>query len=288
MLDTTKNCAPAAARLLAEGCHTVIRYYSRSDWKRVTQAEAHRLGSQGLRLAAVYQNRQTQVADFDRNKGEAAGRHAYDYAQNTMFQPPGSAIYFSVDYDATGSEITGAVIPYFEGVRQAFVTLSGGNPDYRVGVYGSGRTCRILADAGLVSLTWLAQARGWAEYDQYSAGNRWALRQGMPVVVAGIEGDPNDTNPAVPDFGAFLPEAATLGPIVEAAGALPHLAGWTVNARDGLRLRAGPGASFETRRVLPFGMALSLISLSGDWALVDLNGDGAADGFCHSAFLKAA
>ncbi len=61
-----------------------------------------------------------------------------------------------------------------------------------------------------------------------------------------------------------------------------------VNARDGLRLRQGPGTEFPSSRTLPTNTIVTVLSVNGDWGLVDLHGDGQADGFVHRAFLAAA
>ena len=61
---------------------------------------------------------------------------------------------------------------------------------------------------------------------------------------------------------------------------------YRVIARDGLNLRSGPGTDFWTIRSLPFGTVVNVISHDGPWALVDLLGDGAADGHVHASFLK--
>ena len=59
----------------------------------------------------------------------------------------------------------------------------------------------------------------------------------------------------------------------------------SVIARDGLRLRGGPGTEFPIRRSLPFGTPVNIIEREGAWALVDLQGDGRADGHAHADFL---
>lgn len=59
-----------------------------------------------------------------------------------------------------------------------------------------------------------------------------------------------------------------------------------VTARDGLKVRAGPGTKFDVLSVLPAGQHLWLLQSKGDWTQIDLAGDGLADGYCHSAFLQ--
>jgi hypothetical protein len=66
---------------------------------------------------------------------------------------------------------------------------------------------------------------------------------------------------------------------------------FVVIARDGLRLRSGPSTDFNVIRTLPFGTSVIVLSHegeSGQWALVDLEGDGRADGFVNFPFLRPA
>lgn len=62
----------------------------------------------------------------------------------------------------------------------------------------------------------------------------------------------------------------------------PHV----VNARDGLRLRSTPGQTGAVLRTVAFGTRVNVLSRTDDWALVDLQGDGRADGFMFLAFLR--
>lgn len=86
---------------------------------------------------------------------------------------------------------------------------------------------------------------------------------------------------AVPEIAAGL----AAGPAVAMPSAViaePHV----VIARDGLKLRAGPGLDFGTVRTFPLGTAVQVLAREGQWAQVDLQGDGAADGFMFHAFLR--
>ena len=58
-----------------------------------------------------------------------------------------------------------------------------------------------------------------------------------------------------------------------------------VLARDGLRLRSGPGLEHAVLRVLPCGTALFVEREINGWLAVDLEGDGAIDGFVSAAFV---
>jgi hypothetical protein len=292
ILDTTQNCSKAASCLKLKGVTTLIRYYCRPGltWKRMSAVEAIAISKAGLSLAAVYQNRQSQDSDFSEEKGYASGKDAFDYAENVIFQPRDSAIYFSVDYDASQSALDKRIVPFFEGVQKAFTEQASDETPYEVGVYGSGRTCRVLKEAGLVTRTWITQSTGFAEYQKFLKSGEWDLKQLLPLKtpLCGLSGDPNEANPAHPGFGEFTLDPAALGPaappVVEALAADTYV----VNASSGLRMRAGPGVDYEVQSSLPPGAIVQILSRKGDWAQIDATGDGLADGYVFEAYLKPA
>ena len=281
-LDCTHDCSLKAAALRAAGYQTIIRYYSMSAWKRVGAAEARALTRAGLRLAVTYQDRQNQVADFSEPKGRLAGQNAFNYAQSVIMQPADSAIYFAVDFDPSQQEVTNNVIPFFNGVRAAMLAANNNTMPYRIGVYGSGRTCRMLLAANLAEFAWLSQSTGFAEYQAFLASGNWHLSQQMPATVLSLDCDPNETNPQHADIGAFNLAEDHFGP------ALPPVASSTfeVNASNGLRLRGGPGTNFDILDVLPSGAKVTVLASSGDWAQVDAHGHGKADGYVFAAYLR--
>lgn len=60
---------------------------------------------------------------------------------------------------------------------------------------------------------------------------------------------------------------------------------YRVNARSGLRLRSGPGLEHGILQLLPHGTTLFVEREINGWAAVDLEGDGAIDGYLSLAFL---
>jgi len=167
IIDTPFNTKSKISCLVSQGVGTVIRYYNFSNSlsfpeKCLQLPEAQALGAQGLRTAVVFQQRQNQVADFSETKGAAAGRRAYRHAHDNIGQPAGSAIYFSVDFDATKTQITNNVVPFFEGIKRAFEEESDDAPEYGVGAYGSGLVCSTLAKKKLIDFRWLAMSRGFS------------------------------------------------------------------------------------------------------------------------------
>jgi len=281
IIDVSYSCGPKAAELVQAGVKTVIRYYSRATGlpgKRLSRAEADQFAAAGLRLGVVHEARRGDlITSFTGSLGEQDAAYACAYAAGTIDQPAGSAIYFAVDLDVSAAEIAASVIPYFEGVAQAVTAAS---RHYRIGVYGSGLTCKAVLDSGLASLAWLGQARGWAGYQAFLKSGRWALLQQMPAKVAGVSCDPDTANPADPDFGAFA--APSAHPAAVAGSRM------RVNARSGLHLRTGPGLEYPSLQLLPRDTPLRAGKAVGDWALVDLQSDGVADGFVNRHYLISA
>jgi hypothetical protein len=93
---------------------------------------------------------------------------------------------------------------------------------------------------------------------------------------------------------AWLRTAATEGwnaPVEEnfaAALSVPTSGLSIVTARGGLWLRKGPGLGFDRARLLDEGTKLMVLGLDGEWARVDLEGDGRIDGHVFAAFLGVA
>lgn len=278
VVDVSFSCGSYAGYLAGAGIKTIIRYYSRDTGipqKRLTRKEASDFGGAGVRLAIVHEAKHgDRIASFDQELGELDGAYAREYGSRVIGQPANSAIYFGVDVDASVAEVRDRVIPYFKGAAAAFAAANGMS-SYRIGVYGSGRTCNALLESGLVQFAWLAQSKGWADYKPFLQSNKWSLCQDMPDYVGEISCDPNRANG---EFGDFF-----LGQIAAADDADLEL---SVVARPGLRLRAGPGTNFDVIQMIPFAAKVRVKKTVGDWAMVDLGGDGAVDGFVNSHFLK--
>jgi len=166
IIDVSSDCGARAADLRQAGVATVFRYYSRDTIrpsKPIDQQEAEQLAAAGLRLGIVYEGRfGNKPENFDAACGKADGEFARRYAANVIRQPAGSAIYFAVDFDASSSQLSAGIVPYFRAVAEAFADANG-LPQYRIGVYGSGLTC-TTAHASLTGLgsSCPVPPRGWS------------------------------------------------------------------------------------------------------------------------------
>lgn len=190
----------------AAGTRVAIRYFSldgKSGWKILKTAEADSLRQEGFAILPVFQYAGNKMSAFSGALGTRDAENAIISAGRFSL-PEGTTIFFAVDFDAAGNQISGPIEAYFRSVRavlQNHATL------YRVGVYGSGLVCRMLHSEGLVDLTWLAQATGWREYSTYNASGNWTLKQS--AIVSGNGGDFNfdAVNGDIGALGAFVYDA---------------------------------------------------------------------------------
>ncbi|HEX6442023.1 MAG TPA: DUF1906 domain-containing protein [Stellaceae bacterium] len=191
----------------------VARYYRspQSRWPTLSVSEAQRLSALGVKIVAVWEWHSHDPAYFSYNSGYSDAISARNQAQ-AIGQPPGTAIYFAVDYNARGGDIDGPVRQYFQGVGAGLAAAGGGRPEYRVGVYGSGAVCDSMKRAGLAQYTWLTGSTNWAGTMNYED---WNIRQGGHFSVLSFD---HDSNEAKNDYGGF--QVATTGAPPAAAPAV--------------------------------------------------------------------
>ena len=193
-VDSSSACtAESLACVQGEGMAFVGRYYSRTTQiagKKLTASEAQLFVGAGLLIVAVYEDGPTEASYFSVSRGTEDAQGAMQQAQ-AVGQPQGTPIYFTVDYDASSSDIAGAITAYFGALNDTF------NGVYEVGVYGSGAVCSAILAAGLAKLAWLAQSTGWSGYSQFTD---WAIKQGASQAICGLN---SDSDVAHGEYGGF-------------------------------------------------------------------------------------
>lgn len=288
VIDSPWNVGPIASDLKANGVEVAIRYYNNNNsttlpQKRIEQAEYDEILDAGLSLAIVFQQRGGQggnIGDLTAVTGKRDAARALELAA-ALGQPPRSAIYFSVDHDYVSAGDLKSIKDYFGAVATEI------GDAYRVGVYGSGTVGAMVRDAGSVELIWLAAARGWSGTKDMLKTDQWALYQHFPAeTFKGVNYDGNTVGGRWKDFGQFGRDGALGASRMLAAAISAHSELAEVNATGGLNLRRGPGNNFDVEKAYPFGTAVTILERSGEWAKVDQNGDGAADGYMLAGLLK--
>jgi peptidoglycan hydrolase-like protein with peptidoglycan-binding domain len=162
-MDASQNCLPFATQIAAQGMKFAARYYSDNADKALTLTEAQALSAAAISVVTVFENSNDAAEFFSSDIGNSQAASALQQAA-TVGQPPLTAIYFAVDYDATAADVQGPIAEYFTAIKNAFAAAP---TQYVIGVYGSGMTCRVMRDAGLAQFTWLTGSIGFAEYAMF-------------------------------------------------------------------------------------------------------------------------
>ena len=287
IIDTNRRTTSRLGCIRSEGVQTIIRYYARTTLqpeKRLTRAEAEAILAAGASIVVVHQAGGDGAASFSSDRGRQDANYSLKFAIETIGQPGGSAIYFAVDFDCGTSQFQSKVVPHFEAVNEV---LDGNafSKRFVVGAYGNGLVLEGLLSRNLCRFAWLSQSTGHQGSKAFKQSGKWTLFQRLPSSLCGIGVDVDDLNPLAGAFGAFdklePPQSAFAG------GGQPVAVvnRFRTNAAEGLRLRAGPGTEFDVQRLLPSGTVVEMLSRFGDWAIVDVDGNGGADGAVHAAFL---
>jgi hypothetical protein len=174
----------------------VARYYRppESRWPALSVGEAQLLSGLGVKIVAVWEWHSRYATHFNYATGYDDAVMAYRQAK-AIGQPAGSAIYFAVDFDARS---LAPIDEYFRGVAAGLAAASGGNPEYTIGVYGSGAVCSAIKQAHLAQYTWLSNSSAWAESLGY---DDWNIRQGGRSLPLSFNHDFDETKD---EYGAFL------------------------------------------------------------------------------------
>ena len=198
--DTNMNCSTQIACIQQGGYQFVGRYYNvNNPSKNLTHAEANLLSAAGIMLVAVWENGYpTKAGYFNYQTGVHDATSAYQYGMATIGQPAGSAIYFTVDYDASPADIAGPIADYFHGVATGFQAISGANSAFKIGVYGSGNVCTAVLASGVAKYAWLSQSSGWGGSKTFK---NWNIKQGAVTTICNLDCDLDQAIDG--DYGAF-------------------------------------------------------------------------------------
>ena len=274
--------------LANSGVDTVLRYYSDENnaglaCKNVTRRERDLLHDHGLALAVVYQFNGRARDRYTGPRATRDARFCLDRAR-AIGQPEGSAIYFGVDSDAALNSDAG-VIAYFQEVNRIF----GGR--YAVGIYAAGARCRLIRNAGLARYFWVPEAPAWAGTGDFMNSGDWTVFQnktdinqslmtsglGQPIAI-----DTDIVNPAQGNtIGGFNRDGSIKTYDPARLRAVAEARHWVKEGK--LELFEDPGAGGAGH--LCIARTVRVLDISGDWAWVDINEDGIADGYCRRAGL---
>ncbi|WP_010631551.1 glycoside hydrolase domain-containing protein [Sporolactobacillus vineae] len=147
----TKLTEDAIGRLRQTGVGAIGRYLGpEHSWKSVDNQEAKVILAAGLGLFSIWETNPVKRAYFTEAQAKKDAAAAERYAA-AIGQPPGTPIYFTVDYNAGGEDL-GTIINYFRRIRGI---------RYRIGAYGSFRVVEAVSRAKAADFFY--QTYAWSE-----------------------------------------------------------------------------------------------------------------------------
>ena len=173
-LDTARMLAAAGNRFAAR--YLVPSSYA---WKRLTRSEAEVITKAGMHIVSVFETSANRPAG-GASSGRADGAAAYREAQ-AIGQPPGSAIYYAVDYDAPPQD--------YDAIEAYLLAAASQIPGYATGVYGSFAVVEEMAKRHACSHFW--QTYAWSGGKRSTHANLYQHRNN--VQIAGITVDLNES-----------------------------------------------------------------------------------------------
>ena len=156
------------------------------DRQALTLTEVKDISRAGLHIVSIYEwGNPTSAGYFSHAKGGQDGGRAVAAAQ-ALGQTLATAIYVTVDYDASQHDLDGDTGQYLAAFH-AVVKAAG----YVVGVYGSALTLTWAKAHGYASRFWLAYAPRWGYGHSFAGAD---IVQGKPVTVGGLGADLDTSN----------------------------------------------------------------------------------------------
>ncbi|MGO2660686.1 glycoside hydrolase domain-containing protein [Mycetocola reblochoni] len=150
-VDASTVVTDARASTLVDAGYTTVGRYLTGRGKQYAHGELDTIFAHGLSTFPIYQESNRAADDFGRAEGERQGAAAARRAIGLGF-PPGTVIFFAVDFDVSVEQTHRHVMPYFRGVRRA---LSRAERRFEPGVYGPRAVCRLLGDSALTTASFV-------------------------------------------------------------------------------------------------------------------------------------
>ncbi|HDR7449551.1 TPA: DUF1906 domain-containing protein [Bacillus toyonensis] len=174
--------------LKAAGYETVGRYLINVPGgknKKIQSGELKNIFDAGLSVFPIYQANGREASSFSADKGREDAKAAYDAAQEYGF-PYGTTIYFAVDFDAYGTDITDNILPHFKALNEKMAQLGG---SYNVGVYGARNVCIQVSEKGYAKTSFVSgMSTGFSGNLGFPLPKNWAFDQISTIKVGSGSG----------------------------------------------------------------------------------------------------
>ncbi|WP_040207101.1 glycoside hydrolase domain-containing protein [Neobacillus jeddahensis] len=183
--DCITEVTPARAQTLKNAGYTTVgRYLTNASAtglnKKIQPGELENIFAAGLSVFPIYQTYGGDATYFNRRQGASDATAAYIAAEKYGFKE-GTTIYFSVDFDVLGDEITNNILPHFSAIKSEFASMGG---KFKVGIYGP-RAVGIRAhEAGYAEYTFVSgMSTGFSGNLGYPLPPNWSFDQISTITV---------------------------------------------------------------------------------------------------------
>lgn len=189
--DCITEITEARAKTLKEaGYKTVGRYLTNAGEKKlnkkIQEGEIKTILNAGLTVFPIYQTTGNYAEYFHKGRGNADAEYAYKAAKKYGFKR-GTTIYFGVDFDALGDDITGNIIPYFKGVKEKMTEFDN---FYKIGIYGPRGVCKATKDQELTESSFVCDmSSGFSANIGNILPRDWAYDQIATITLGSGEGE---------------------------------------------------------------------------------------------------
>ncbi|MFD5264478.1 glycoside hydrolase domain-containing protein [Bacillus wiedmannii] len=174
--------------LKAAGYETVGRYLVNVAGginKKIQPGELKNIFNAGLSVFPIYQANGREASSFSADKGRADAVAAYNAAKEYGFKDD-TTIYFAVDFDAYGTDITDNILPHFKALSEKMAQLGG---SYKVGVYGARNVCIQVSEKGYAKTSFVSgMSTGFSGNLGFPLPKNWAFDQISTIKVGSGSG----------------------------------------------------------------------------------------------------
>jgi LysM repeat protein len=152
MIDCATKLTKAYCEVLKKsGINQVGRYLPTTEWKALSKGEVDAIKETGLQLISIFEKGSTKASYFTYDQGVQDAKDGSQMAKD-LGQTEGTAIYFTVDYDAQTKDFAG-ILNYFQGLKDTMKT-------YKIGAYGKFDVIVLLQTKKLADYFW--QTYAWS------------------------------------------------------------------------------------------------------------------------------
>ncbi|MGH1325452.1 glycoside hydrolase domain-containing protein [Bacillus pretiosus] len=174
--------------LKAAGYETVGRYLVNVAGginKKIQPGELKNIFAAGLSVFPIYQANGREASSFSATQGRVDAEAAFKAAKEYGFKND-TTIYFAVDFDAYGIDITDNILPHFKALNEKMLELGG---SYKVGVYGARNVCIQVSEKGYAKTSFVSgMSTGFSGNLGYPLPKNWAFDQISTIKVGSGSG----------------------------------------------------------------------------------------------------